>query len=181
MCVFFLALADHLSFLQVQRTPPLLANHEGGCPFFFTTPGPFRSQMCGAMPGASFLFFLFQVLTVPFSLIPSPLRLALPSPHIALASSRRLCRVAPSPHIAFTTSPLSRRPVASRPRLCRVALSRRPLATCPPFAMPAATCRPFTTRRPSPRVTLVALCADLWGKQRGISEWVGGGDYERGQ
>jgi hypothetical protein len=41
---FFFAPTDHLSFLQVQRTPLSLANREGGCPFFFfTTPRPFRS------------------------------------------------------------------------------------------------------------------------------------------
>ena len=102
-----------------------------------------------------FFSFLFQVLTVPFSLIPRPLQLALPLPRVALASSCRLRRVAPSPRVAFTTSPLSCR--LSR-RLCRVASVASPLSrrlchvasvASPPLRRPVASpCRVA----PSPRV-----------------------------
>jgi hypothetical protein len=130
-------------------------------------------------PGASFLFFLFQMLTVPFSLIPCPLRLALPLPRVALASSCRLRRVAPSPRVAFTTSPPSRHlyHVASVASPCRVAPSPRvpPLPCPPPRVAPSPRVAPRHTsplRHALPSLRSVPICGGNGGEL--VSGWVGG-------
>ena len=131
-----------------------------------------------------FFFFLSQVLTV-YSLlsVPPPLRLASPLPHVALALPHVALAFATC-HPCLILSPSPCRLTICRP--CRVtpsprvALSCRPLATCCPHhvaSIVSPPCHvalsPLTTRPPSPHVTLVALHADLWGKWREISEWVG--------
>ena len=144
---------DTTAFLQVQRTPLLLANREGGCPFFFhdAVPFPLINAWRDAADAWCVLFF-FSFSSADRSLLSDPLP---PPSRVAFATRRprsscRLRPIAPSPFVAFTTSPPSRRlyHVASVALPCRVALSCHPLATCPPFAMPAAACRPFTTRPP---------------------------------
>ena len=169
---FFLAPADCFSSLQVHRTPLSLASCEGGSPLLFSRRCALSAYKRIARHCRRLVrrfFFLFQVLMVPFSPIPRPfalrrLRLALPSPCVALASSCRLRRFAPSPRVALPSPCCLRRVDASLSTrcLCRVALA---VLHCPLFKCclrPVASPRPtFATRRltlsPCPR--LIALVA----------------------
>ena len=120
----------------------------GVVPFFFTTP-PLSAHKSVARRCSRlvrlFFCFRFQVLTVPFSLIPLP-----------FVSRRPRLILSPSPRRPIAT----RRPSSHRPHhVASVAspLSRRPLATRLPFATHRPSPRVALVASPSPRVALVAL------------------------
>jgi hypothetical protein len=158
---FFLAPADRFSSLQVHGTPLSLASCEGGFPLLFSRRRALSAHKRVARHCRRLVrrfFFLFQVLTVPFSPIPRPfvlrrLRYASPLPHpVASAASPHLrpsLPLLPSPcrRVALTTSPLSRRP-------CRVALavSHCPLFKCRlrPVASPRLRHASSLSRRVAP-------------------------------
>ena len=208
--LFFLRLLLIFFCSQVPRTPLSLANHEGGCLLFFSRRRALSAhkrvaRRCRRL--VRLFFFSFSFADAPFShMTPSclPLRLASPSPRVALvasppfatrhvALSRRLrhasrCRVAfalPC-HLRPAAPPspcrvaLSRRPAVSR---CRVtlALPRRVTLTLPRRAAFASSRHlPYCVPSPSPRCSGVTpRCATLRTLRATLGSDLGGNGGDR--
>ena len=178
-------------FLSTGTWAPLAGKPRGGLSPFFMTSCPFRSNAWRCCERLVRLFFFLSFSTADHSLLSDlpPLRLASPSPRVALASSCRCPIATRRPHRVVSAALPPRHAPPRRVAPChasssshcplpRVTLVALPLATRPLVALPLATRHP---RRVAPRhAPLVALRAVLWGKWRGSSEWVGRGECELG-
>jgi hypothetical protein len=163
----FLVPADRCSSLQVHRTPPPLAGKpRGGLSPFFHDAAPFLLINVWHDTAAAWCVFS----SADHSLLSDPCPFVSCCPRLILSPS-------PCCPIAMHCPIATRRPFVASPSprcLHCIALSCRPLAMQSPLChtLPLSG-RPSPYVALLPRVTLVMLHADLWGKWRGSSEWVG--------